>query len=191
METSRQPSPVTIKAASELLLFHSSRSEKINSSSPNVDVPVSLANPNVPDTVAVAGKNAATLLGRQINLPDNYRRIATAAPTAAPMAACQTSPHLPPGTLNRKPGARRPLVNRPIDHSYTDYAPVSESELKQLDADSSILKSPTLSPQKKRLLEQLRGIEFKSWASVSFPAKVSSPGSVCYFFLIYPANNSL
>lgn len=67
---------------------------------------------------------------------------------------------------------RRPCFIRPIDHPYTDYAPVSEAELQQLDQDDSILKSPTLSPEKKILMEALRDMPPKCGSVLPFPSKV-------------------
>lgn len=182
---SRQPSPHTMEAASGLLFFNSSNPKKTNSSYLNSTAPTSFANPNVPATSVAAGKNATSVFGRQITLHGDFMRS-----IAGPMIAAQTSQRLISDMLDGNLSAsRRPCINRPIDHDYTDYAPISESELKQLDEDDSILNSPTLSPQKKRLLEQLRRMESKSGVlAQSFPAKVR-PGSVFIeHFVIYPAN---
>jgi hypothetical protein len=65
-------------------------------------------------------------------------------------------------------------MNQPVDHTYTDYAPVSDAELRQLDRDMtySLLNSPTLSPEKKRLMEQLKDMPSKGGGSQSFPIRV-------------------
>lgn len=79
------------------------------------------------------------------------------------------------GTLHDSSPAstRHLIVKRPIDHAYTDYAPISDDELKQLDIDDSMLNCPTLSPKKRSLLMLLRDMPTKSGAAAqSFPSKV-------------------
>jgi hypothetical protein len=72
------------------------------------------------------------------------------------------------------PPARRPCINMPVDHSYIDYASVSDAELHQLDQDSSILSSPTLSPEKRQLMEALMEMPSKAGGTtMAFPSKAS------------------
>lgn len=70
---------------------------------------------------------------------------------------------------------QRHRVNRPVDHTYTDYAVISDDELRRLDQDSSVLSSPALSLEKKRLLGKLKEMPCRSAGGVtqSFPSKVS------------------
>jgi hypothetical protein len=71
------------------------------------------------------------------------------------------------------PKRRHPCINRPVDHTYTDYASITDAELRRMDQDSSVLDSPSLSPEKKRLMLKLKAIPSKTGgASQSFPSKV-------------------
>jgi hypothetical protein len=68
---------------------------------------------------------------------------------------------------------RRQGINRPIDHDYTDFAPISDDEVRMLDVDRTILKSPGLSPEKKRLLKILKDMPTKTGGLAhAFPSKV-------------------
>jgi hypothetical protein len=66
------------------------------------------------------------------------------------------------------------IAPRVVDHTYTDYASVSDDELLRLDRDMtlSMLSSPDLSPEKKKLLEQLSVMPSKSGGSQAFPIRV-------------------
>jgi hypothetical protein len=77
-------------------------------------------------------------------------------------------------TKKRAQGNDAKVAARPVDHTYTDYAPVSDAELRQLDRDMtfSMLKSPTLSAEKKKLLETLRDMPSKPGNSQSFPIRL-------------------
>jgi hypothetical protein len=86
----------------------------------------------------------------------------------------------------------RPRINRPVDHTYTDYAMISDDELRSLDQDSSVLSSPALRLEKKRLLGKLKEMPSRSAGGVtqSFPSKVNLQSKLMSLFM-YNMSGSL
>ena len=127
-----------------------------------------------PGSLASLGAAPADSPGDAVmkSLPDNKAAVQNGA-VATPASGALATTKEQAQDNNAKVAPAR-LVNRPVDHTYTDYAPISDFELQQLDRDMtySMLKSPTLSPEKKKLLEALRDMPSKSGNSQSFPTRV-------------------
>lgn len=120
--------------------------------------------------------------------------------TAAAKLAASSSP-LPPSAKEGPVKSTKPprwdptIVPRTVDHTYTDYASVSDAELRKLDRDMSLsmLRSVDLTPEKKKLLEQLNEMPYKSGGSQSFPIRVCLQLNRCLYVvnLNIDSNSSL
>jgi hypothetical protein len=176
--SSRQPSPTSFEVASELLRFVSQSSCKkraapILAPASLITLPASIvplaAAPTKSDRVA-----AAPFGGFVHPAPTSGAPSASAPSIAKARLDCSTDGH-----LRAPPPRMRPSVNRPIDHTYTDFAPISDVELRRLDFDVNIFNDPKLSPEKKRLMEMLRKKISRTGCLVSsFPPKVCFIGAV-------------
>lgn len=174
---SRQPSPTSFEVASELLRFVSQSSCKKRAAP--ILAPASLV--TLPGSVvpfAAATKSdsvaAAPFGGFVYPAPTSGAPSASAPSIAKACLDCSTDGH-----LRAPPPRMRPSVNRPLDHTYTDFAPISDVELRMLDFDVNIFNDPQSSPEKKRLMEMLRTKISRTGCLVSsFPPKVRFIGAV-------------
>ena len=170
----RPPSPPTIEAANGLLNF-------VSNHPPNVPPQSLLASRLGLSSFPAAMHNASAAT----ELAAMHRFMMDAASTSHPaFARPHLANHAPPMSVAQKreplknedlvqaANPRRPCFNRPIDHPYTDYAPVSDAELQRLDQNDSILYWPTLSPEKKNLMKALRDMPSKCGSMQPFPSKV-------------------
>jgi chromosome segregation and condensation protein ScpB len=59
-----------------------------------------------------------------------------------------------------------------VDHTYTDYASVSDAELLEFDRDWGTALTGDVSPEKRRLVGQLSAMPYKSVWTQPFPIRV-------------------
>lgn len=142
----RQPSPTSLEAAAELIRFVSQNSE---------DKP--------PPTLAPASLVA---LPAAFGPMMQYRDMAPAA-VARPLSNITAD-----GSLHSD--GRKPILNRAVDHTYTDYAPVSEEELRELDQICTVVNDLNkYSPEKRRLMQKLFEMPISGSGRIqSFPRRV-------------------
>jgi hypothetical protein len=162
--SSRQPSPTSFEVATELLRFVSQNSCEKRAAT-NL-APASLV--TLPASIATSEIVAAAPFSGSMHSMVARAATSASASTVAQLLPidCSTDGHL-------HVPRRTPCINRPIDHTYTDYAPISDDNLRRLDFDDSILNDSCLCPEKKRLMEMLREkISKNGGLAQAFPSKV-------------------
>lgn len=122
----------------------------------------------------VASSSAPSLIAPLVAMPPPLPPMLAAASMASPQKREPQEEDIINGAFDgngRSP--RRPVINRPVDHPYTDFAAVSDAELRKLDRDNSILNSPTLSHEKRQLMSILKLMPSKvGGVAHNFPAKL-------------------
>ena len=131
----------------------------------------------------VASSSAPSLIAPLVAMPPPLPPMLAAASMASPQKREPQEEDIINGAFDgngRSP--RRPVINRPVDHPYTDFAAVSDAELRNLDRDNSILNSPTLSHEKRQLMSILKLMPSKvGGVAHNFPAKVRRYRAVTRF----------